>query len=283
MTPILVPNTTTFNLLNVKAAIQWHSPVIVNDLVACFSNSIAQFFDPTYGSKTMNPQTMYGFRNYGPKYSDTLSIYYNDNPWVAPAGCNFVVALCYGGGAASGLGDANGGGGGGGGGGFIMGSYAVTAGNSYTLAVGDQSMGSPNGDNGMVTTFNFNSGQYIKALGGYGGLSYANGATGGNGRGSMKSLGITPLLTHIGGNGVNGTTTYGGGGGGGAGDTGNGNNASGTTGGAYKTYGGGQGGYGATTATYGGAGYTWGGASGGSRITTRKFTYGAAGIIIIYY
>jgi len=53
-----VPNTTTFTLQNVATVVDY------NDLDACFTNSNAAYFDATYGSKTMSPKTLYGFRNY---------------------------------------------------------------------------------------------------------------------------------------------------------------------------------------------------------------------------
>jgi hypothetical protein len=54
-----VPNTTTFTLQDVANVVGY------NNLSACFTNSDAAKFDATYGSKTMNPKTLYGFRNYG--------------------------------------------------------------------------------------------------------------------------------------------------------------------------------------------------------------------------
>ena len=54
-----VPNTTTFNLHNAQTVIGY------NNLGDCFTYSDAAKFDATYGSKTMSPKTLYGFRNYG--------------------------------------------------------------------------------------------------------------------------------------------------------------------------------------------------------------------------
>lgn len=55
-----VPNTNTFSLQDVVDVVG------DNDLAAAFSLSNANYFDPLYGSKTMNPKTLYGFRNYHP-------------------------------------------------------------------------------------------------------------------------------------------------------------------------------------------------------------------------
>lgn len=59
-----VPNTNTFNLQNVYDVVSTHTPATIGQLQSCFDNSINSYFDPQYGSKTMNPQTLYGFRNY---------------------------------------------------------------------------------------------------------------------------------------------------------------------------------------------------------------------------
>lgn len=53
-----VPNTTTFSLQDVVNVTGGTS------LDAAFTNSNAAYFDATYGSKTMSPKTLYGFRNY---------------------------------------------------------------------------------------------------------------------------------------------------------------------------------------------------------------------------
>ena len=57
-----VPNTTTFTLQNVVDAV---NPT-TNDLVDCFNDANAAYFNPTYGSKTMDPKTLLGFRDYKP-------------------------------------------------------------------------------------------------------------------------------------------------------------------------------------------------------------------------
>jgi hypothetical protein len=59
-----VPNTTTFTLQNVYDVVHGHTAATTGDLQSCFDNSVAAYFDATYGSKTMSPKTLYGFRNY---------------------------------------------------------------------------------------------------------------------------------------------------------------------------------------------------------------------------
>lgn len=54
-----VLNTETFSLQNVATEVGY------NNLLDCFTNSNAAYFNPTYGSKTMNPKTLLGFRDYG--------------------------------------------------------------------------------------------------------------------------------------------------------------------------------------------------------------------------
>jgi hypothetical protein len=53
-----VPNTNTFSLQDVVSVVGGTS------LDQAFTNSNATYFDATYGSKTMSPKTLYGFRNY---------------------------------------------------------------------------------------------------------------------------------------------------------------------------------------------------------------------------
>jgi len=57
-----VPNTTTFSLYDVLDAV--YGSHISGNLDAVFTASNSVFFDVTYGSKTMSPKTMLGFRNY---------------------------------------------------------------------------------------------------------------------------------------------------------------------------------------------------------------------------
>lgn len=59
-----VPNTTTFNLQDVSDAV-YGNHTSGKNLLDAFTASDAAKFDATYGSKTMSPKTMYGFRNYG--------------------------------------------------------------------------------------------------------------------------------------------------------------------------------------------------------------------------
>lgn len=58
-----VPNTATFTLGQVTKVIYGDSAVGRNT-ATIFADSNAAYFDATYGSKTMNPQTINGFRNY---------------------------------------------------------------------------------------------------------------------------------------------------------------------------------------------------------------------------
>lgn len=58
-----VPNTTTFSQWDVFDAI--YGIHTSGHLAGAFTDAVASKFDPAYGSKTMSPQTMLGFRNYG--------------------------------------------------------------------------------------------------------------------------------------------------------------------------------------------------------------------------
>ena len=59
-----VPDTTTFSLQDVINVVKVSYPTVTNDLQSCFDNSVSGYFDVTYGSKTMSPKTLLGFRNY---------------------------------------------------------------------------------------------------------------------------------------------------------------------------------------------------------------------------
>lgn len=61
-----VPNTNNFSLQDVYNSVSSHDATVQDDLVSCFDKSVASYFDSNYGSKTMNPKTLYGFRNYTP-------------------------------------------------------------------------------------------------------------------------------------------------------------------------------------------------------------------------
>lgn len=64
-----VPDTNTFSQQDVT------NVVGPNNLSDCFTNSYATYFNSLYGSKTMNPKSLYGFRDYGPKFTvSTISI-----------------------------------------------------------------------------------------------------------------------------------------------------------------------------------------------------------------
>lgn len=60
-----VPNTSTFTIGQVMLAIYGDSTV-GRVTTTVFADSNASYFDATYGSKTMSPQTINGFRNYKP-------------------------------------------------------------------------------------------------------------------------------------------------------------------------------------------------------------------------
>lgn len=57
-----VPNTATFSLFDVLNAV--YGSHTSGNLASAFTDSNAAYFDATYGSKTMSPKTMLGFRNY---------------------------------------------------------------------------------------------------------------------------------------------------------------------------------------------------------------------------
>lgn len=62
-----VPNTNTFRFTQVVFAVYGDSTAGRN-LSDTFTASDAAYFDATYGSKTMSPQTINGFRNYRPTF-----------------------------------------------------------------------------------------------------------------------------------------------------------------------------------------------------------------------
>lgn len=287
---VTVPNTATFSLSDVYAAVQFHSTAVSGNLSSCFTNAVTQFFDPTYNQDSYAPaNSMLRFRNYGPKNTQTFT---TTGSWTnSVSGTVKVVVLIWGAGGSGGCGLATNdyyGGGGGGGGSFIKAFMDVTVGNSYNYRVGARGGAVGPGVNGIAgTTSDFTaSTQYIAAYGGQGGLSYANGRTGGNGGGTGIS-GISSLNNYNGGTGatapLTGASPYSGGGGGGAGTTGVGNNGSGAAGGASRTIDGGEGGNGSGVANGGGTtGFIYGSGGGGS---TRSGSSGAgvAGKIMIYY
>lgn len=58
-----VPDTETFSIFDVLDAV--YGSHASGNLASAFTDSDPTKFDPTYGSKTMSPQTLLGFRNYG--------------------------------------------------------------------------------------------------------------------------------------------------------------------------------------------------------------------------
>ena len=92
-----VPNTTTFTLKNVVDVV---IPT-TDDLVDSFTDSNADYFDATYGSKTMNPKTLLGFRNYGgtcPEIGDTLNggivvyLFVSGDPGYVSGECHGLIS-----------------------------------------------------------------------------------------------------------------------------------------------------------------------------------------------
>jgi hypothetical protein len=194
--------------------------------------------------------------------------------WVAPTGVSTVKVECWGGG---GSGQAGGTPGGGGGGGEYAAeaSLAVTAGNSYTVTVGQGSNSTANGGN---STFPGDS----VTVTAHGGVA-CNGATG-----TAGGSGSTNTTHHNGGSGGNGGSAgQGGGGGGGSGGSGaagnNGATSSSSTGGAggSAVTSGGAGGNGGNTGANAANGGAPGGAGGGSPDNSHNAGNGADGQVVI--
>ena len=60
-----VPNTTTFTLQNVYDVVDGHTPATTADLVSCFANANASYFDATYNNDGYAPaNSLLRFRNY---------------------------------------------------------------------------------------------------------------------------------------------------------------------------------------------------------------------------
>ena len=152
--------------------------------------------------------------------------------WLCPDGVTqATVKLWGGGGGGSGIATnyTEGGGGGGAGGQFVQKVVNVTAGNTYTVVVGDGGAGGISGSGGGGQSSTFESTQVV-AKGGQAGQSYENGGAGGTG----STTGGVGTTVYKGGNGGvyhqdgSGYDT-GAEGGGGAGTTGNGGNALGNS------------------------------------------------------
>jgi hypothetical protein len=210
--------------------------------------------------------------------------------WTAPTGVSRVAYLVVGGGGGAGNGYDNAGGGGGGGGMVLTGNLDVTAGQNYTVTVGDGGIGGADtrtnnpglpGENSVFDT--------ITALGGGQGLGSRTGGTAGAAQ-------ISTTTAPTGGSGSGGG--FGGKGGGGANGAGSNNSgASGGTGGAGVsssitgsaiTYGAGGAGGGAGSPTTNGANGTanrgnggQGGKSGSN--DSASGGNGGTGVVIIKY
>ncbi len=64
---VSVPDTNTFSLTDVLAAVEDHAGDIANNLLACFSYANSTYFDPGYNNSSYAPaNSMKRFRNYGP-------------------------------------------------------------------------------------------------------------------------------------------------------------------------------------------------------------------------
>jgi hypothetical protein len=233
------------------------------------------------------------------KYNTTGTI-----DWTAPTGVTSVQYLIVAGGGGAG-GSANYNGGGGAGGLLACATYTVTAGNNYTVIVGDGGVVPYQGYNSSFNGIQTNGG-------GKGSTSNTQGGTGGSGGGGggLGGAGGTAAPSgqgNAGGSGVNGASASGGAGGGASAAGANGvANSNGATGGAGTSssitgesicYAGGGGGgvessaYNGGTATCGG-GQGAKGTSGGSTSGTNALgggggggttAFGGSGVVIIRY
>ena len=237
-----------------------------------------------------------------PNVTETIQTFttVGSTTWTAPAGVTSVEYLVVGGGGGSGGGFDTGGGGGGGGGMVLTGSYSVTAGNTYTIIVGDGGAGGISIRNPVSET-NGSSGQNsefdsIVALGGGGGYASRQSPGGGSIGGPGAS---NPSVASEGGRGGGSAGDGNGAGGGGGGSAGNGDNGvanvggnggSGTSSsitGASATYGlGGRGSNGNSTyIAIPGTPNTGNGArgGGGASFVDENGAKGGSGIVILKY
>lgn len=185
--------------------------------------------------------------------------------WVCPSGVTVVDVECWG---TGGNGGSSGGGGGGGGAYAKTPSYAVTAGNSYTVNIGIV---------GSSDTY-FDTASAVMAKNGGVGALGPSGIKGAGGP-DASSIGTTK---NKGGSGDNGVSTAGGGGGGSGGSAAIGNSGNGTTGGAAVTDGGAGGNGGTGTGVAGSNGGAPGGGGGGAGATA-AIGNGAAGRVQLTY
>lgn len=194
--------------------------------------------------------------------------------WTCPAGVTCVKVECWGGGGKGGSMNMNGlgGAGGGGGGAYARSMLTVVPFHTYTVIVGAGGLGGIYPINGDSSSFKDGSTFCVSAIGGNGVLTNATaGASGGS---SAACIGET---VYSGGNGNDGSGSYGGGGGSSAGINAPGNNGTGSIGGIAPA-GGGNGGNGRTTSSgVGLPGNSPGGAGGGAYIFGSGFFEGGAG------
>jgi hypothetical protein len=199
--------------------------------------------------------------------------------WTAPAGITQIIVEAWGGGGKGGTRTSNGNAGGGGGGAYAKKVINVVSGNTYNLAVGTGSTTlAAGGDSWFINN------STVLAKGGNSVTdNTATGATGGVGAPISKG---DASFVFAGGNGANGSGTYGGGGGSSAGNTQIGITATSVIGPAAPT-GGGKGGNGRSSSEGNGtAGSIPGGGGGGGYRTsagTRTGGPGGDGQIIITY
>jgi hypothetical protein len=78
--PVLVPNTETFGLADVLAAVEDHAGDIPNTLDDCFDNAVAEYYDPDYNKDSYAvANSMKRFRNYGKRTPEFVIIYHNSS------------------------------------------------------------------------------------------------------------------------------------------------------------------------------------------------------------
>lgn len=89
-----VPNTATFTIGQVMLAVYGDSAV-GRVTTTVFTDSNAAYFDATYGSKTMSPQTINGFRHYRPTFLNAAiyDYYTRDNCDSGYSGTSVLIGI----------------------------------------------------------------------------------------------------------------------------------------------------------------------------------------------